>query len=246
MRPVTWLMLVWLALLVATGVLTVGLVESWSTCECALTTVAEPAGWRMTPPEPDGAGFFVDGPGRDAFHPVWIDTHIGISRLCPDEAISLGGWLARGANDPMAQRHRAEDLSFRRVPSEDAWVVSAREGTGPRSDVFVTAFRAERRRHYSAANSAIALMGGLGFAMAALAYSLAVAHARLLAARSLLSTPQLGGGVYRSAERRTASEYPAAARHAVRGLARALAAACVLVILACLVAALADSGVGAA
>jgi hypothetical protein len=247
MRPGTWLTLGWLTLLVAIGVITFGLFHDVSTCDCALTTLPEPTGWRTTPPEPDGVGFFVDGPAQDAFHPMWIDTHVGIWRLCPDETISLGGWLARGAaRGPTATTHRAEDLSFRYVPAEDVWVVSAREGAGPRREVFVRAFRAEKRRHeYTVPASALILMIGLGFAIACLAYSLGLAHVRLRAARSRLqSTQYLGWGVYRAAESINASEIFAAARDAVRGLPRALAAACVLVMLACLVAALA--GVGAA
>jgi hypothetical protein len=107
--------------------------------------------------------------------------------------------------------------------------------------VFVAAFRAEKRRHdYQVPSSTIILVGGLGFAIACLVYSLGLAHARLLAARSRLqSTQRLGRGIYRSAERNTASESLAAAHDAVRGLPKALATACVLVVLACLVAALA-------
>jgi hypothetical protein len=240
MRPVTWLSLGWFALLVATGVLAFGLVYGSNPCECALTSAPEPGDWREAPSEPDGAGFFVDGLANDAFHPMWVDTHLGIARLCPDESIPLGGWLARHDHRSRTlARRRAEDLSFRFVPAADVWVVSARDGSEPRSDAFVTAFRAERRPHYSRASlPSIVVLGGVGLAIACLVYSLGLAYARLVGARSMLkSTQPLGRDAYRSAESNaTPAEYLAASRDAVRGLPKALIAAYVLVVLACVAA----------
>jgi hypothetical protein len=232
MRPVTWFALCWLALLAASGVLAVGTAGAFTACECALQTVPEPPpDWRATPPGPDGAGFFVDGPAQDAFHPLWVDTHIGVTRLCSDETVPLGGWLWRN--------HRPEDLSFRFVADAGVWVVSAWEGSWPRQDHFVTAFRAERRPHLSVSTSVVLLLGAVALAIVYLGCSVAWAHARWLAARSRLKATRLGRDAYRSVEISHARENAAAVHDAVRHLPRALVAAAVVVTVACVFVAIA-------
>jgi hypothetical protein len=236
MRPVIWFALCWLALLASGIVLALGSSSARSACQCALQTVPEPADWRATPPEPDGAGFFVDGPSQDTFHPLWIDTRLGVARLCSDETVPLGGWLSRDVRG-----RRAEDLSFRFVPDAGVWVVSAWDASWPRADRFVTAFRAERRPHLSVSIQVVVLLGAVVLAIVYLGWSLALAHARWLAARSMLKATRLGRDAYRSVEVSHAREHAAAERDAIRILPRALVAAGVVVTLACVVVAIAPA-----